>query len=335
MEPLNTTIHFLANTQVGKTSFTAGMHARFKLRPEDFRLYTVDAHHKPDHDRDLDLREIWQNIAEKGVYPDRTVNDTMRKYHFELHHSGEPIIRFDWLDYRGEVLGSRSTAGDFDAFSRQVDNTLGTGCLFYGISAEHLITPIENDDGRLEEVRAKAWIDRMDQLTKDARSTPAVIVVTKADLPAFKRRNPGAILADLRLLFPDWFKRGSKRVVMVCPVSVVDGVNLECPIIFATWCLLVKNWKAQETSLGKARDAYDSKYDDSFIDVIHYFLSDVFGGTYKPEVDRLDRQRDTVREQLAAIEEKLSPLMRAVKPLIVFKDGVEMSDEEKDSMYAL
>lgn len=311
------------------------MYKKFKRFPLGFELFAVGENRETDDDVDLDLEELWETIK-AGVYPERTLEPATKMYYFDLRHNSKPIISFDWLDYRGGVIKSRSTASDHGVFRGQINKATSNGCLFIGISAEHLITPIENDAELLEQVKESAHIDRMAQLVKDtSSSTPAVFVITKSDLVGYKRRSPDGVVNDLKKLFPVWFTPGNDRLAMVCPVSVVSGENLENPLVFAAWAAVKRELRAAAQEENAVSAKYAEKYDGSFIDDVHYGLSDKIGsGNYKREVDALGERQRTVRIQRESIQMQLSAFVEAIVPMILFKDGKELSDQEKRDVYS-
>lgn len=83
----------------GKTSYMGAMYEIFNRRGYNgFRIRAIDnAHHKA-------LSSIGRQLS-KGIYPDNT--DIRDVYKFDLFYNDENILRFNWTDYRGGVLGER------------------------------------------------------------------------------------------------------------------------------------------------------------------------------------------------------------------------------------
>lgn len=83
----------------GKTSYMGAMYEIFNRRGYNgFRIRAIDnAHHKA-------FSSIGRRLS-KGIYPDNTsIRDV---YEFDLFYNDENILRFNWTDYRGGVLGER------------------------------------------------------------------------------------------------------------------------------------------------------------------------------------------------------------------------------------
>lgn len=81
----------------GKTSYMGAMYEIFNQRGYNgFRIQAIDdAHHKA-------FSSIGHRLS-KGIYPDNTgIRDV---YEFDLLYNDENILRFNWTDYRGGVLG--------------------------------------------------------------------------------------------------------------------------------------------------------------------------------------------------------------------------------------
>ena len=173
----------------------------------------------------------------------------MEYYDFDFSYGFNPVMGFQWLDYRGLALSDRSTEQDVADLVQYIQQS---ACVFLCISGEYLTSEITPKTVR--EIKS----DRMNQFVQQYISNnnqpnplkpfPIAIVITKYDLCHHRDRDE--IIADVKKLFQALFTPNSGWLVMICPVSLgrdlgddpdnanIVPVNVHLPVVFAVYSQL-------------------------------------------------------------------------------------------------
>lgn len=257
-------ITMLGNTRAGKTAFLTAMYGVFSAGispPNDTNEFSINSGDSYKEQLST-LYDRWEQLLDTGIMPAPTMdrgnvyNALLDPYEFILTCNNEPLIKFDWVDYRGGAL-TDPTSEDAEAL---LETGTDSDCLILCISAEHLKTPLINEDGTLNRV-AKLKLNRRDAIPIDpinnffvkiqekhqSRNSnariPLVIMITKADLlmppddsinsvgqEYYKDRSireKEDVIRDIQALFPVLFKDGSKWLTMICPFTIGSNVVVD------------------------------------------------------------------------------------------------------------
>jgi len=236
-------ITMLGTTSAGKTCYMIAMYAKMSEGVKGFTLGTTDP------DKDIHLSDMWEKLeSETGDsrWP-RPTGEESQSYQFDFSYGFKRLMRFDWLDYRGGALRDDSSKKDVQDLTEQL---LKSSCVFLCVSGEFL------KEGANPQVVKKARIDRMNnpfmqKLTDSGRVVPVVIVITKYDLCS--HRSKEQVLKDIRQLFNPLFAKGEGWPVMICPVTLGEGLandinsglinphQVHLPLIFAIYSEYLQN----------------------------------------------------------------------------------------------
>jgi hypothetical protein len=173
----------LGYTGAGKTTYMAAMYGALQKPVGGF---TVRAVAEADHRRLLQLHRG----VRQGVYPAST--QARGVYQFELHHDGQPVLPFSWVDYRGGALYDTTSSA---ALRELLADIRGADSLLVFCATESVP----------EEPPPATQISRVNALLASAaegivRDMPFVVVLTKADKRVAADRDLKRALAGLREL---------------------------------------------------------------------------------------------------------------------------------------
>jgi len=238
-------ITMLGTTGAGKTSYLLGMYAVMQTGVRGFTLAAKDM------DMDLDLTERWEqliSVTGEDRWPPPNAA-AMEHYAFDFSYGFHPLLKFEWLDYRGLALSDRSNEQDVQELSNYLAESQ---CVFLCISGEYLVDKITPKTVReLKSDRLNQFVQQY--ISKQHNPTPSspfpvAILITKYDL--CHHRDKEEIVADVQKLFQALFTPNSGWLVMICPVSLgkelcndLDGanivpVNTHLPVVFAVYSQL-------------------------------------------------------------------------------------------------
>jgi hypothetical protein len=249
-------ITMLGTMGAGKTCFMVGMYAVMRLGVHGFTLSAQNL------DDDIDLTDFWERLTEGGKerFPEGTSQPY--NYAFDFNYGFKKLMGFEWLDYRGKALLSRSTESEVKELEARL---LQSSCVFLCISGEHLAEKIETQKQRLD-LDGMTKAGRINQFLKKLQekrgSVPVVIAITKYDLCMHRKRED--FTEDIKALFNPLFTSDGNWLVLICPVSLgkelvgnkfdgkIEPVNLHLPLTFAIYSELMQrgtNLKQQEKTL--------------------------------------------------------------------------------------
>ena len=196
------------------------------------------------------------------------------------------------------------------------ENVNCSDCIFLCISGEYLQQPIAD---RVGDVMEDADINRMPLFIKDLPPIPLVIMITKADL--IQHRSSEDIVNDIKRLFDLCF-REEKRLIMVCPVSIIQPMNLELPFIFTAHAALKKKIGEVKTTLEA-----DKEQLERWTRGLAGLFRDVFQSV---KVDVLRSRVAQCRNELEQLKTRLRPLSMRLEKVSVFYGGrsIKIDDEE-------
>jgi GTPase SAR1 family protein len=254
--PIKITI--LGNSGSGKTCYLHAMTSMLQIGgTHGFTvMMTSDA-------TDNEIRRKWQTIMQGGEnrWPIAT-SDELKVYPFTLNYSLQPIVEFDWIDYRGGILSPGVSEIDEEDVERLTHQVRDSDCIFFCISGEHInldkIDPLSialnADVAKMNNLIAK-----INQRRKVPQSVPfpVCVVITKADLllknetselkPLYRKLNEIG-----KKMFPALYVKGTGWTTMVCPVTLGTELksdlnngrilpkNVHIPIVFAIQTAIIR-----------------------------------------------------------------------------------------------
>ena len=315
-------ITMLGTTGAGKTSYLLGMYAVMQTGVQGFTLAANDM------DLDLELTQRWEKlISLKGEDRWPTPNAAaMENYGFDFSYGFRPLMRFQWIDYRGLALSDRSTEQDVADLVQYLQES---ACLFLCISGEHLVNELTPSTVReIKSDRMNQFIQQYISINKNPNSQnpfPVALIITKYDL--CHHRNKEEILGDVKKLFQALFTPNSGWLVMICPVSLgrelcddpdnasIVPVNVHLPVVFAVYSQL----RAYGLQLKSDRDRQTAA-----VEVIKQknSLVQIFKASQLREQTEL---LEASQAKIATVEENMKLLSQELQQVSLYFNGSEVT----------
>lgn len=265
-----TKITILGTSGAGKTCYLLGMYHKMNMGVKSFYI-------KADDDTDVDLRTKYEKMKDSTLGRNRfpAGTDTNSEYSFMLQYGFEDILQFQWIDYAGGALVSK-TAGDLEEYNKIKDTINESSCLLICVDGELLKG---NDiDEKIERVKEHCTSSMhnffADYFTENQNLPPTAIVLTKYDV-CEKDTDLNEIDEIMREAFGDFFTPRSdiERIVAIIPVSLganisendfsgkLKPVNLHLPIFMGIWFALQKLIKEYADTLAKQENETNNYMD--------------------------------------------------------------------------
>lgn len=265
-------ITMLGYAGTGKTCYMLGMYSFMSMGLNGFTLSTQD------YDEDIELADQWDVLVENGKWPIGTQEGNEKAYKLDFCYGARPILPFEWLDYRGGALKSKSSESDVDKLKNHAKESQ---CIFLCISGEHLAEEIVNSSGVVNHnAKAKAarklQTPRMNKLITEIGEKvqaspndpfPIAVVITKYDL--CMQRGKEAVIRDLKELLDFLFTDNSSWLTAIIPVSLgkdvanggeINPIAIHLPVVFAVYVHLRNiasqinsNWQQMDSQLTEAK----------------------------------------------------------------------------------
>jgi GTPase SAR1 family protein len=315
-------IVMLGTSGAGKTSYLLGMYAIMQTGVQGFTLSAQDM------DLDLELTERWEKLIsvtgdERWPTPNAAA---MEHYGFDFSYGFHPLIKFEWLDYRGLALSDRSTEQDVQDLVKYLSESQ---CLFLCISGEYLVEPITPKTVReLKSDRMNQFIQQYISSNKQPTNQnpfPIAIVITKYDL--CHHRNRDEIIADVQKLFQALFTPNGGWLAMICPVSLgkelcndlhnanITPVNVHLPVVFAVYAQLRAygiRFKAQRDRLSQSINAI--KQTNPILQLLK-----------TQELNRYTTELEICTTEIMAVEENMKLLSQELQQVSLYFSGSEVT----------
>lgn len=277
---------------------------------------------------DGDFREIaegWDSLIDppkdrRSRWPPPTPGEP-RTYKFSLCFAlknADPIIEFDWFEYRGGALVEftpTSSAADVGALQNRIQ---ATSSILICVSGEHLATSPGLADYK------KIGVSRINQIVGESISNgnnapPAVvIVITKFDL--CQHREWEEIVADIQKMFQPFFAPEAGWLVLICPVTLgydlkkgsasgepegkIQPVNVEHPIAFSLYAELLRKYWELDSSLGNNIESLNSLLDEEILPPLIFRRQAI--NRNEGNIEKLLGKIDKVANSLELMMRKLS-----------------------------
>jgi GTPase SAR1 family protein len=248
-------ITMLGNSRAGKTAYLAGMfgYMSASIAIEDTNDFFSITYGEKFKDKYTELIEMWEMLIAKAILPAPTNNEEefIIPYSFTFNYNSEPLVNFDWIDYRGGALNLLGTPQDEELLETIVESD----CIILCVSAEYLTKPIVKEDGKVNVnsllkintsngiplERINTFLNKVEQNNRNSKSNiPIVIMVTKYDLlmdssniscgESSQPRNvrkQDEIIRDIQYLFKSLFRPSSKWSVFVCPFTLGPDIVID------------------------------------------------------------------------------------------------------------
>jgi hypothetical protein len=267
-------ISILGASSSGKTMFMHGMYATLSMGGRGYFLGTANPND------DLRLTRQWELLRRQGKVPEPTQVNQEQSFEFVLNKGFDPLVRLDYVDFRGGVLdGMDDEAEDVAKIQQRLLSTDSIYLIIDGVQVASWIRTIGDEpdaDVTISRAYDPMLIGRLGRFLGDAvrsrrqagRLAPsAVLLVTKADLleelTGMKRGEALRILLRrLESMFPALFFDG--LTTLVCPVQLgnlglngptvgqavkLDPVGLSVPFMFSLYYYLTETLANDRTKL--------------------------------------------------------------------------------------
>jgi GTPase SAR1 family protein len=248
-------ITMLGNSRAGKTAYLAGMfgYMSASIAIEDTNDFFSITYGEKFKDKYSELMQMWEMLINNGLVPAPTGSEEtfIIPYSFTFNYNSEPLVNFDWIDYRGGALNQLGTSDDEELLETVVESD----CIILCVSAENLTKPIVKEDGKVNMnsllklntasgiplERINTFLNKVEQNNRNSKSNiPIVIMITKYDLlmdssnisyiESSQPRNvreKDEIIRDIQYLFKPLFRSNSKWSVFVCPFTLGPNIIID------------------------------------------------------------------------------------------------------------
>jgi GTPase SAR1 family protein len=316
MEYQNIKITMLGYTGTGKTCYMIGMYAFMKLGINGFTLSEQDL------DRDLNLTEMWEFLIDKRTWPKGSTQNI--NYIFDFNYAFQPIMGFEWLDYRGAALSDSCSKEEVQKLIEQIKQS---DCLFLCISAEDL--QLTSKMKRARAIKADRMNVLISEIGKAVKPTankpfPVSFVITKFDQYP-KSNDPQQVIEAIKEIFPTfWTSPG--WIVSVCPVSLgkelgenfeegeIDPVNVHIPVSFAIYCKLYTQKIQEKIRLQELKNKTGQLNDQ----LVNLKSKNVFVRIWKG--DEIDSTSSSIEKTAEELEKANQGLDETTKKLNLLSD---------------
>lgn len=207
----------------GKTCFLLGMYYEMSAGINGYTLTTEN-----DED-DVELRQKWKKLkTEQGKSRFPTGTDRNGDYQFDLEYAHQQIKSFHWMDYKGEIIESKSTENP-EAYEELSERIANSDCLCLFVDGKLLCEKTKTEMINNVTECARNIIHCFSDYKKIHDSLPPIaIIVTKFDLcKDYITENdlPGVMKKSFSSLFtPDG---GTQNEITIIPVSLGKDITDE------------------------------------------------------------------------------------------------------------
>ncbi|MFB2891582.1 hypothetical protein ACE1CI_01425 [Aerosakkonemataceae cyanobacterium BLCC-F50] len=313
-------ITMLGTQGAGKTCYMLGMYAAMQTGVRGFSLSAKDM------DVDLELTDLWERLIDvegEDRWPPPNAAE-VKNYAFDFNYGFQPIMGFDWIDYRGRAMSDRSTEQDVQKLLEHFSNS---SCLFLCVSGEYLAK--KADQSTVRQIKSNRMNQFLQKIGEQIKPTPfhpfpVAIVITKYDLCS-QRQKP-EIIEDIKELFQPLFTEKSGWLVMICPVSlgkelandvdhgIIKPVNVHLPVVFAIYskfCEYGLEIKAQKSDTSGELDRLNQS---------NFFMK----WLNSDEIQNKESKLQELESQIREIESNMTLLAQELQSVSIFRSGKEV-----------
>ncbi len=216
----DTQITILGMSGAGKTCYLLGLYYKMVSGMKGFSITTNE-------DKDVELRERYAKMCDQTLGRSRfpAGTDNIATYEFELQCGYKTIMSFDWVDYPGGMLSSR-TKGDIDEYERLKNDINKSSSLFICVDGSFLTG--EDTDEKIDKIKedCSAVINKFfsDYLNDNNLLPVTAIIITKYDL-CKDDTDEEELCEIIEEAFSSLFvKDENENIVTIIPVSI--GTNI-------------------------------------------------------------------------------------------------------------
>ncbi|CAD5990477.1 hypothetical protein PCC9214_05806 [Planktothrix tepida] len=314
-------ITMLGTQAAGKTCYMLGMYAAMQTGVRGFSLSAKDM------DIDLELTDLWEKLIDfegKDRWPPPNAAE-VKNYAFDFNYGLQPIMGFEWLDYRGGAMSDRSTEQDVKQLLEHFSNS---SCLFLCVSGEYLTKKV--DQSTVRQIRSNRMNQFLQNIGQQIKPTPShpfpvAVVITKYDLCSQRPRQE--IIEDVKQLFQPLFAQNSGWLVMICPVSLgkelandvdygsIVPVNVHLPVVFAIYS------KFSEYGLGIKAQKSDTSGELKKLNQSNFFMK----WLNSDEIQNKESKLQELDSQIQEIESNMALLAQELQRVSIFRNGKEVT----------
>jgi len=315
-------ITMLGPSGSGKTCFMVGMYATMRLGVEGF---TFSAH----PNIDLELEQKWEQLIHTSGperWPPYTA-DEPTDYSFSFNYGFKPIMKFDWVDYRGKVIEEQWT--EESEVQMLIERLIDSSCVLLCISGEYLIEGNSNAviSNKAKIARMNNYLSRLQEhVIASNRYPPAtVIVVTKWD-HCFDRPKE-ELIEQVRKLFNPLFAVGTGWSTAVCPVTLgqnlaangeggdIDPINVHLPVAFSIYHILTQRLQQLHGDMESAKKQAWEKSGNWWKNYWN-----------RGEIRQFLQEAELTRQELEEVQKNVDLLTKELmRGLTIFFNGKEVS----------
>ncbi|TVQ45032.1 MAG: hypothetical protein EA365_08875 [Gloeocapsa sp. DLM2.Bin57] len=319
----NMKITMLGTTGAGKTCYMLGLYSVMQMGVQGFNLSAQDP------DVDLRLTDLWDRLIDvtgEDRWPPATANDP-QTYAFYFTYALQPLISFDWLDYRGGAMTDNSSAEDTQILRKRLQKS---DCVFLCISGEYLQEPANQMQlmSKARKMKVNNMIPYLIELgniikPSEQKPYPIVITLTKYDLCAHRRKE---VIEDIKTMFAPLFTPNSGWLVMICPVSLgkelaeniasgeIDPKNMHLPLVFAVYAKLREFYLTEQEQRDNQQSVLDQLRSGNWFE--RWFNS--------ADIDRTSQGIAYQQKQIEELQRKIALLAQELENTPLFLGGKEI-----------
>jgi hypothetical protein len=337
------TLTMLGVQHCGKTALLHGMYAVLSAGVRGYFLYTEDP------DDDITLSEAWELLREEGQFPPPT-DEVPIRYDFVFKYGLEPLMRVNFVDFRGGAMVARANAPDSPEDVAELRARLKeSDSIYLVLDGNHVGEWIKQ--GCPSYAGSKMKVAQLSRYINDAvtdriqagRPTPSVVVIiSKADvLPEITGLSKGkafdTALENLQNLVPVVFLEGV--TAMLCPVQLgnfgvgagdevdpaaMDPRFLHKPLIFSLMHYLTEQIRFERHHLVEA-NAEKTAAEMELAQLRSGFMANWFRRSAienaAARIDESMSRSESLSRSLSTAQERAEQLMRELEELPIIKDG--------------
>ncbi|MBN1187321.1 MAG: hypothetical protein JXB49_33900 [Bacteroidales bacterium] len=313
----DTKITILGLTGSGKTTYLAGMYYRMSAGVKGFTLSS-------NNETDTKLEHMWEKMTDNSLGADRfpPPSDNVNKFDFKLKYAFKEIMNFEWIDYPGgAIVKSHQMRKDV------IESLKSSSCVLLCVDGNAFTDEVDDPVEHLIFQGASTYTKLLNEFEDNNNFLPPVVVViTKYDLCTKGKEMADIIIKAFNALFVK--DGGHNRLVTIIPVTLgkniaqngftgkLDPVNINLPISFAIWCIVLEKIK----SLNDLRNSLDNRINE---------LSNSFFSIFKRgeiEDNRgLKDESDQIYTKLCQDADKLFDELSAAKKFPIYLNGEALS----------
>lgn len=315
-------ITMLGDASSGKTCYMLGMYAGMQEERHGFTLSTTDI------SKGIELNNLWAklvNVQGNERWPSPT--DQIYPYVFNFNYGYNPMIEFEWRDYRGGAISDPSKPNEVEELMKYI---LESSCLFLCVSGEHMQNKVEDRTNFMSQTKAKLMGEYLTRLknNKDTSPFPVVITITKYDY--CQKRKKAELIEEIKKTFSPLFAKKTGWLVMICAVSLgrnlatnenkkeeqvkIEPLNLHLPLVFALYS------KFRESALAEKRQADETSERLEYLNGSNLFVK----WWNHQEIENNKNKLHSSKEKFREMREKMKLLMQELKKADIYLNGEEI-----------